>query len=165
MAPPKIITTSFLVGNLHCPSCVAVIKKTLEDEYAGRVFWVSPNVVTSVVTVEHEDASANFIRDMGKTLEDVGFEICAVDTTGTMPDELNRESDAEQARTSQDSRRRGSGALDLWWRLWELGHLLRHHIKAKQQRIWTTAIVAKPRQRPRLMKTVVFWRNNLLATC
>ncbi|KAK9440929.1 copper transporting P-type ATPase [Metarhizium brunneum] len=118
MAPPKIITTSFLVGNLHCPSCVAVIKKTLEDEYAGRVFWVSPNVVTSVVTVEHEDASANFIRDMGKTLEDVGFEICAVDTTGTMPDELNRESDAEQARTSQDSRRRGSGALDLWWRLW-----------------------------------------------
>lgn len=118
MAPPKIITTSFLVGNLHCPSCVAVIKNTLEQEYAGRVFWVSPNVVTSVVTVEHEDASADFIRNMGKTLEDVGFEICAVDTTGTIPDELNREVDAEQARTSQDSRRRSSGALDLWWRLW-----------------------------------------------
>ncbi|TWU75946.1 hypothetical protein ED733_006539 [Metarhizium rileyi] len=118
MAPSNIITTSFLVGNLHCPSCVAVIKNTLQGEYAGRVFWVSPNVVTSVVTVEHDDASANFIRDMGKTLEDVGFEICAVDTTGTIPDELNREVDAEQARTSQDSHRRGSGALGLWWKLW-----------------------------------------------
>lgn len=79
---------------------------------------MSPNVVTSVVTVEHEDASANFIRDMGKTLEDVGFEICAVDTTGNLPDDVNRDGDAEQARNSQDSRRRSSGALDLWWRLW-----------------------------------------------
>ncbi|KHO01704.1 ATPase, P-type, heavy metal translocating [Metarhizium album ARSEF 1941] len=118
MAPPKIITTSFLVGNLHCPSCVAVIKNALGGEYAGRVVWVSPNVVTSVVTVEHEDEGADFIRDMGKTLEDVGFEICAVDTTGTVPDELNREVDAEQARSSLDSRRRSGGAFDLWWRLW-----------------------------------------------
>ncbi|KAK2596684.1 hypothetical protein QQS21_006259 [Conoideocrella luteorostrata] len=120
MTSSKPITTSYLVGNLHCPSCVAVIKNVIEQEYAGRVFWVSPNVVTSVVTVEHQDAGADFIRDMGQTLEDAGFEICAVDTTADIPDDLaNGTADDDRVRTSQDSgRRRGSGALELWWRLW-----------------------------------------------
>lgn len=117
---PKPITTSYLVGNLHCPSCVAVIKNALAKEYVGRVSWVSPNVVTSVVTVEHEDAGADFIRDMGNTLEDAGFEICAVDTAADIPDDLNDPTeDTGRASARQESRRRrSSGAFELWWRLW-----------------------------------------------
>ncbi|KAB1671733.1 heavy-metal-associated domain-containing protein, partial [Klebsiella pneumoniae] len=81
---------------------------------------VSPNVVTSVVTVDHEDAGPELIRDMGKTLEEVGFEICAVDTTATIPDEMNRSSThlEDRSRASHESRRRSSGAHDLWSRLW-----------------------------------------------
>ena len=124
MTPAATVATSYLVGNLHCPSCVAVIKNALGQEYAGRVFWVSPNIVTSVVTVEHEDGGAGLIRSMGKTLEDVGFEICAVDTTASIPDDFNASAaDAEHARrtrASQESRRSRSsgGALDLWWSIW-----------------------------------------------
>ncbi|KAG6036661.1 hypothetical protein E4U41_005569 [Claviceps citrina] len=121
MTQPKLITTSYLVGNLHCPTCVAVIKNALEHEYGDRVSWVSPNVVTSVVTVEHQDAGAGFIHDMGKTLEDAGFEICAVDTTADVPDDLNgaREDSFGRAGASQESlRRHYNSALELWWRLW-----------------------------------------------
>ncbi|KZZ97523.1 ATPase, P-type, heavy metal translocating [Moelleriella libera RCEF 2490] len=119
MESPKTITTSYLVGNLHCPSCVAVIKNALQDEYASRLLWVSPNVVTSVVTVEHQDAGPAFIHDMGRTLEEAGFEICAVDTTASVPETLDGSADEfERERTNQIGRRRRSGALELWWRLW-----------------------------------------------
>ncbi|PHH84813.1 hypothetical protein CDD83_1335 [Cordyceps sp. RAO-2017] len=86
MAPPSgTVTSSFLLGNLHCPSCVALIKRLLQEEYGERVVWVSPNVVTSVVTVEHEDAgTADLVRDMAKTLQDVGFDICAVDSSAAL---------------------------------------------------------------------------------
>ncbi|QUC16247.1 uncharacterized protein UV8b_00488 [Ustilaginoidea virens] len=120
-ASSKTITTSYLVGNLHCPSCVAVIKNALEEEYSGRLFWVSPNVVTSVVTVEHQDAGAGFVRDMGKTLEDSGFEVCAVESTADLPDELcsSAAADIDRVKVGQDSGRRSSGgAFELWWRLW-----------------------------------------------
>ncbi|KAG5916284.1 hypothetical protein E4U42_007726 [Claviceps africana] len=124
MAQPKLITTSYLVGNLHCPSCVAAIKNVLGQEYRGRVSWVSPNIVTSVVTVEHQDAGPDFVRAMGRALEDAGFEICAVDSTAYVPDELYDSRDpvedqAVQRGASQESRRRhDNSALGLWWRLW-----------------------------------------------
>ncbi|KAK3180706.1 hypothetical protein K4F52_007923 [Lecanicillium sp. MT-2017a] len=81
MAPPAAAVTSFLLGNLHCPSCVAAIHNLLTETYADKVKWVSPNLVTSVVTVEHVDNSPQFVKSMSKTLEDVGFEICGVDST------------------------------------------------------------------------------------
>ncbi|KAG6006215.1 hypothetical protein E4U21_007254 [Claviceps maximensis] len=130
MAEPKLITTSYLVGNLHCPSCVAVIKNALGQEYGGRVSWVSPNVVTSVVTVEHQDAGADFVRAMGKTLEEAGFEICAVNTTAYIPDDwngldglhdLNESTEypsAPRGASQESGRPRIHGALELWWRLW-----------------------------------------------
>ncbi|KAG5982954.1 hypothetical protein E4U55_001054 [Claviceps digitariae] len=127
MAQPKLITTSYLVGNLHCPSCVAVIKNALGQEYGGRVSWVSPNVVTSVVTVEHQDAGADFVRAMGKTLEDAGFEICAVDTTAYIPDDLHdlhdlrysaEDSSAQQGASQESRHHHSNSALQLWWRLW-----------------------------------------------
>ncbi|RDA84620.1 hypothetical protein CP532_6036 [Ophiocordyceps camponoti-leonardi (nom. inval.)] len=116
MAPPsKTVTTSFLLGNLHCPSCVALIKRLLHDEYRQKVLWVSPNVVTSVVTVEHEDASPDFIRSMGRTLNDVGFDICAVDSSAVPAVDLNAiAQDEENPRAAAP----GYGTFDIWSRLW-----------------------------------------------
>ncbi len=72
------VTTSFLLANLHCPTCVSTIKSALHAA-CGGVKWVSPNVVTSVVTVEHaRDASVRRMRD---ALEESGFEVCAVSTS------------------------------------------------------------------------------------
>ncbi|PFH57141.1 hypothetical protein XA68_15471 [Ophiocordyceps unilateralis] len=118
MAPPsKTVTTSFLLGNLHCPSCVALIKRLLKDEYGQKVLWVSPNVVTSVVTVEHEDASPDFIRSMGRTLNEVGFDICAVDSSAAPAADLDA-----IAQPDQPLRAAGPassyGTFDLWSRLW-----------------------------------------------
>ncbi|KAI1503489.1 copper transporting P-type ATPase [Biscogniauxia marginata] len=48
MAPSHpSVTTSFLLANLHCPTCVSTIKDVLQKLQGIR--WVSPNVVTSWV--------------------------------------------------------------------------------------------------------------------
>lgn len=94
----KTITTSFLISNLHCPSCVSTIKEVIfqcgSDPNQNPIRWVSPNVVTSVVTVEHDSlpqdntsaassatATVSLIRDMHRALEDSGFEVSGVTTT------------------------------------------------------------------------------------
>ncbi|PHH71263.1 hypothetical protein CDD82_6660 [Ophiocordyceps australis] len=121
MDPLKTVTTSYLLGNLHCPSCVALIKRHLRDAYGDEILWVSPNVVTSVVTVEHQDASPDFIRSMAKTLEGVGFDICAIDTTAaSVAPDLDSLSRAEQGGTVSATRlaAKGYGTFDIWSRLW-----------------------------------------------
>ncbi|KAH7347109.1 copper-transporting ATPase [Plectosphaerella cucumerina] len=78
--PSGHIITSFLIGNLHCPSCVSTIRETLEDACGSDLIWVSPNIVTSVVTVEHRDAgkaAAVTIKAMSKALDLAGFEVCS----------------------------------------------------------------------------------------
>ncbi|KAK2049882.1 heavy metal translocating P-type ATPase [Colletotrichum somersetense] len=77
------ITTSFLLANLHCPSCVSSIQQALQESSGHDVIWVSPNVVTSVVTIEHRHTPTPdiTIRCMAKSLQDAGFEICGVTTT------------------------------------------------------------------------------------
>ncbi|KAI0026163.1 copper transporting P-type ATPase [Xylariomycetidae sp. FL0641] len=47
-------TTSFLLANLHCPTCVSTIKDALLE--LPGIQWVSPNVVTSWVAVEHDSS-------------------------------------------------------------------------------------------------------------
>ncbi|KAL1841641.1 hypothetical protein VTJ49DRAFT_6747 [Mycothermus thermophilus] len=95
MAPtaPQTVTSSFLLGNLHCPTCVSSIKAAIYCAFLGGdsssqdnssssssiIKWVSPNVVTSVVTVEHAPGAS--LRRMRQALEDRGFEVCAVATT------------------------------------------------------------------------------------
>lgn len=81
MAPPDSAVTSFLLGNLHCPSCVAAIRTLLGEAFDEQIRWVSPNLVTSVVTIEHADATPEFVKRMAKTLEDAGFEVAGVDST------------------------------------------------------------------------------------
>ncbi|EFX05980.1 copper resistance-associated p-type ATPase [Grosmannia clavigera kw1407] len=70
------VTSSFLVGNLHCPSCVSTIRDVLQEACGDHVRWVSPNIVTSVVTVEHDREAT--LRCMTTALTEAGFEICGV---------------------------------------------------------------------------------------
>ncbi|ATY67010.1 P-K Mg Cd Cu Zn Na Ca Na H-transporter [Cordyceps militaris] len=81
MAPSQTTLTSYLLGNLHCPSCVAAIRRLLADTYGDKIKWVSPNLVTSVVTVEHLATIPGIVQNMAKTLQDVGFDVCAVDSS------------------------------------------------------------------------------------
>ncbi|KAH6605849.1 copper transporting p-type atpase [Trichoderma cornu-damae] len=110
MASSNAVTTAYLLGNLHCPSCVALIKSLLRDAFGDKIVWVSPNLVTSIVTVEHGDHSPDFVRAMGKALENVGFEICGVDTTATGAEELNSNPRGDMSD--------GGGLFDGWSSLW-----------------------------------------------
>ncbi|KAM6513228.1 hypothetical protein FALCPG4_015682 [Fusarium falciforme] len=84
----ETITTSFLLSNLHCLTCVTTIKEVLQDSYAHHVRWVSPNVVTSVVTVEHDPAAT--IRGMESALEEAGFDVCGVTTSAGNATDLDQ---------------------------------------------------------------------------
>ncbi|CAK7198077.1 hypothetical protein SEUCBS139899_000735 [Sporothrix eucalyptigena] len=96
MAPPlnrasrphgqDAVTTSILLGNLHCPSCVSTIREVLQEACADHIRWVSPNIVTSVVTVEHDPDTP--LRGMIAALADAGFEICGVTTSSSAGDEV-----------------------------------------------------------------------------
>ncbi|KAG4032784.1 hypothetical protein MFRU_006g02480 [Monilinia fructicola] len=69
------ITTSYLLSNLHCPSCVSNIQKAL---YAlcPRPKDVTPSLMSSWVTVQHEKAlSTEAIRE---ALQFAGFDVCDV---------------------------------------------------------------------------------------
>lgn len=110
MASSNTVTTAYLLGNLHCPSCVTLIKTLLQEEFGDKVVWVSPNLVTSIVTVEHVDHSPDFVRAIGMTLSNVGFEICGVDTTATGAEELNDNSRGDMADSG--------GLFESWSSLW-----------------------------------------------
>ncbi|KAI9650761.1 hypothetical protein NHQ30_000787 [Ciborinia camelliae] len=72
---PILITTSYLLSNLHCPSCVSNIQKAL---YAlcPRPKEVTPSLMSSWVTVQHQKGlSTNAIR---KALQSAGFDVCDV---------------------------------------------------------------------------------------
>jgi Cu+-exporting ATPase len=77
-----VVTSSFLLSNLHCPSCVSHIQEILLA-LDPRPTSVSPSLVTSVVTVQHDPALP--IRGIRHALESAGFDICDVtpDSAGT----------------------------------------------------------------------------------
>ena len=101
------VTTSFLLANLHCPTCVSTIKQVLHGSCDGNVKWVSPNVVTSVVTVEHTPAAS--LRDMHQALQEEGFEVCGVTTTASDSSELTDLVDPDIMAGSQDIGEGSSG--------------------------------------------------------
>ncbi|KAI5918023.1 heavy metal translocatin [Camillea tinctor] len=79
MAPSHpSVTTSFLLGNLHCPTCVATIKDVLQNLRGIR--WVSPNVVTSWVAVEHDPHVP--LPQILSALKMAGFEVSSVASAG-----------------------------------------------------------------------------------
>ncbi|KAI8964548.1 heavy metal translocatin [Daldinia sp. FL1419] len=70
----QTVTTNFLLANLHCPTCVSSIKDVLQ--HLPGIRWVSPNVVTSWVAVEHDPKAS--ITEMASKLESSGFEVSSV---------------------------------------------------------------------------------------
>ncbi|KAI4862671.1 heavy metal translocatin [Hypoxylon rubiginosum] len=75
MAPShRVITSYFLLGNLHCPTCVSSIKDALQP--IPGVTWVSPNLVTSWVAVEHDPDI--LVTEMASKLESAGFEVSSI---------------------------------------------------------------------------------------
>jgi P-type Cu+ transporter len=110
-------TTSFLLSNLHCPTCVSSIKATLHEECGEALRWVSPNIVTSVVTVEHENnlAAPATIRNMARALGEIGFEVDGITTTASAKDNeaLERVAQIEPGESSHVIVE-SLGALDGW---------------------------------------------------
>ncbi|KAI1129398.1 heavy metal translocating P-type ATPase [Nemania abortiva] len=74
LLPSHPFVTTFLVANIHCPTCVSSIKDALER--LDGVRWVSPNIITSCVTVDHDPAVP--IMQMVSKLEAAGFELSSV---------------------------------------------------------------------------------------
>lgn len=73
-------STSFLLSNLHCPSCVSHIQDIL---YAlrPRPESVSPSLVSSWVTVQHDPSLAR--STVKQALTDAGFDVSDVTFEGT----------------------------------------------------------------------------------
>lgn len=82
------VTTSFHLANIHCLTCVTTIRQALQDPYARHVRWVSPNIITSVVTVEHNPAAT--IGEMESALQEAGFDVCGVATSAGDATDLDR---------------------------------------------------------------------------
>lgn len=74
-SPLKVLTTRFLLSNLHCPSCVTAIEEAFST-LVPKPISVSSSVVSSWVTVRH-DASLPFIN-MLSVLQDGGYEVVSV---------------------------------------------------------------------------------------
>ncbi|KAJ2985330.1 hypothetical protein NUW58_g5592 [Xylaria curta] len=72
--PLHPFVTTFLVANIHCPTCVSSIKDALQR--LDGVRWVSPNIITSCVAVDHDPAIP--IMQMVSELEAAGFEVSSV---------------------------------------------------------------------------------------
>ncbi|KFY11237.1 hypothetical protein V491_07305, partial [Pseudogymnoascus sp. VKM F-3775] len=81
--PSETMETSFLLSNLHCPSCVANIENALYA-LSPRPLTVSPSIVTSWVTVTHPtDLDVCSIKH---ALTEAGFGICSVTENGIARD-------------------------------------------------------------------------------
>ncbi|CZT43331.1 related to CCC2-P-type ATPase involved in export of Cu++ from the cytosol into intracellular, secretory compartments [Rhynchosporium secalis] len=71
-AKPNMVTTSFILSNLHCPSCVSHIQNTLYALDPAPI-TVSPSLISSAVTIEHDTSlPASYLQ---VALESAGFEI------------------------------------------------------------------------------------------
>ncbi|KAI1090472.1 heavy metal translocatin [Rostrohypoxylon terebratum] len=76
-SPHQPVTTYFIVDNLHCPTCVSTIKDTLQ--IIDGVSWVSPNIVTSWVAIEHDPEITP--SAMYSKLDAAGFDVSGVGST------------------------------------------------------------------------------------
>lgn len=112
----EVVSTSYIVSNLHCPTCVSAINHELRENFSGKIRWVSPNIVTSVVTVEH-DPSVN-ITSMADVLKEAGYEVSGVSSSATDSEEasshLNANFNPIPENHSQQARRTPSRTLSNW---------------------------------------------------
>ncbi|KAF4441682.1 hypothetical protein F53441_11942 [Fusarium austroafricanum] len=112
----SVVTTSYLLDNLHCPTCVTLIRSLLHDTFGDNVLWVSPNLVTSVVTIEHKENSFVSVGSMQRVLQDAGFEVSGLNTTARSAHDLYRTSQVhgESSRVAEHS----DGWLDSFFHYW-----------------------------------------------
>lgn len=124
-----VVTTSYSVSNLHCPTCVSAIKHELDEAFSDRVRWVSPNIVTSVVTVEHDPSVK--IKKMADVLTEAGYEVSGVFSSASDPDDassqINSAAESVPSETPKDGRPTPYRALSTW--------LSGDHSKAEAARI------------------------------
>jgi heavy metal translocating P-type ATPase len=106
--PSETVSTSFLLANLHCPTCVSTIKAALQESCGDIIKWVSPNVVTSVVTVEHSREAS--LQQMRGALEESGFEVSAISTSAG--DEIDLDLETGEGPQNGQSGQSGSNADD-----------------------------------------------------
>lgn len=106
----QVVTTSYIVSNMHCPTCVSAINHELRENFSGQIRWVSPNIVTSVVTVEH-DPSVN-IKRMADVLKEAGYEVSGVSSSA--PDSDNANIDPIPETRPQQARGTPSRTLSNW---------------------------------------------------
>lgn len=97
--PSGALITSLLISNFHCPSCIPTIRKALQKSFIRHISWISPNLVTSVVTVEHGAVASS--TDMKSALEEFGFEVSAMATSPSTPAATGQQ-DPGAAETTED---------------------------------------------------------------
>ncbi|KAH6679337.1 E1-E2 ATPase-domain-containing protein, partial [Halenospora varia] len=77
------VTTSLLLSNLHCPSCVSHIQNTLFS-LEPQPISVSPSLLSSWVTIKHTEALP--VTSLRKALEQAGFDISDGTTDSKTPE-------------------------------------------------------------------------------
>lgn len=75
--------TTFLLSNLHCPSCVKKIEETLEL-FGTHITSVSTSIVSQSVTIRHDFALS--LSDAARALVDAGFDIHGISRDGVVFD-------------------------------------------------------------------------------
>jgi Cu+-exporting ATPase len=75
VTPLSVVTTTFLISNMHCPSCVAHIKDVLFSLQPSPIA-VSPSLLSSWVTVQHDGLLS--VKDIADALSASGFDVCDV---------------------------------------------------------------------------------------
>ncbi|RDW85461.1 HAD-like protein [Coleophoma crateriformis] len=80
----KMVSTSYLLSNMHCPSCVSHIQNILYS-LDPKPASVSPSLVSHWVTVEHPETLLP--RQMSDALEDAGFDVCNVSSNDGSSDD------------------------------------------------------------------------------
>lgn len=112
----QVVNTSYSVSNLHCPTCVSAIKHELDEAFSDKIRWVSPNIVTSVVTVEH-DPSVD-IKKMADVLTEAGYEVSGVSSSASDPEDassrINASADSMRDEMPPNVRPTPYRALSTW---------------------------------------------------
>ena len=68
----RVMTTTFLIANLHCPTCVSTVEASLNSLHP-KPLSISTSILTHSVTVSHDPSLS--VPSIRKALEDEAFEI------------------------------------------------------------------------------------------
>lgn len=91
LQPGVVITTTVLIRNLHCNSCVSNIQHAL-GLLSPKPTWISTSIVSQSVAVQHEYSLP--VSDIAKALEEAGFDIDSIfqdPPSGTYPTDNSEE--------------------------------------------------------------------------